>query len=317
MDKRQDHKIVFFGTPEFGAAILEKLIGANLKPVLVVTTPDEPVGRKKLPTPPPVKVLAQKHGIPVLQPDTLGRDFASKLQDVKPDLLILASYGRIIPKEILALAKKGALNVHPSLLPKYRGSSPVQSVILQGEKKTGVTIILMDEEIDHGPIIAQQEFKESIEEMTQEELKEKLADIGGDLVLEAAAKWLSGKLTPHPQNHELATFTKKITKEDGRIDWNKEAEYISRQIRAFHPWPGTYTYWNKKTLKILRGSAEKIPGEHSSSLPGTTISWQKGFAVVTSKGALVVEQVQLEGGKPMPAKDFLLGRKDFLSTLLH
>jgi len=309
--------IVFFGTPEFGATILEKLIQAQQKPSLAVTTPDEPVGRKKLLTPPPVKVTAEKHDIPVLQPDILDRDVASKLQDVKPDLLILASYGRIIPKEILALAQKGAMNVHPSLLPLYRGPSPVQSVILEGEEKTGVTIILMDEDIDHGPIIAQQELAEPIGKMTQEELKEKLADVGGDLLVKVVPKWLSGDIVPQPQNHELATFTKKVTKEDGRIDWNKEAEYIARQIRGLYPWPGTFTTWNKKTLKILRGKTEEIPSEHSSTPPGTTIPWQEGFSVMTAKGVLVVEQVQPEGGKPMPAKDFLLGHKDFLGTVLN
>ncbi|MDP4007351.1 MAG: methionyl-tRNA formyltransferase [bacterium] len=306
---------VFFGTPEFGAIILEKLIEKNLKPILVVTAPDEPAGRKQLVTPSPVKVVAQRHTIPVLQPDTLNQDVVFKLREVKAELFILASYGRIIPKEILALASKGALNVHPSLLPRYRGPSPIQSVILQGEEKTGVTIILMDEDIDHGPILAQREFAEHIGEMTQEELKEKLADVGGDLLVEAVFKWLKGDIAPQPQNHGLATFTKKMSKEDGKIDWKGEALYIARQIRAFNPWPGTFTFWNSRLLKILKASIVDSPG-YDSFAPGSMFSLKGKPVVATGNGALMLERIQLEGKNPVSARDFLLGHKDFIEAKL-
>ena len=310
----QDLNFIFFGTRELAAKVLERLLNAGYSPSLVVTAPDRKAGRKQKLTSSPVKKVALKHNLPLAQPENPA-ELQEKKELKEAELFVLSAYGNILSKELIELPSKGVLNVHPSLLPKYRGPAPERFALLNGEKKTGVTIILMDEQVDHGSIVAQEEFVIP-QDMKHEELHTKLGEIGGELLVKTLPLWLKGKIKPKEQDHSKATFTKKVKKEDGRIDWNKEAEYILRQIRAFDSWPGTYTHWSKRTLKILQGSAGKIPSEYSSSFPGSIIPWQKGFAVVTPKDALVVEQVQLEGGKPMPAKDFLLGHKDFLGTIL-
>jgi methionyl-tRNA formyltransferase len=268
-------KFVFFGTSEFGAIILGKLIQAGIPPDFVVSTPDRPAGRGYAIRSSPVKIVAQKHGIIVRE----------NLEGSKPDLIVLAAYGKILPKDILDIPKKGALNVHPSLLPKYRGPSPVQATILQGEKTTGVSIILMDEEIDHGPIVANSKFQIPNSKIVYPELHDKLAEIGADLFIKTIPEWIEGKIEPKPQDHAKATFTKKISKEDGRIDWTKPAEYIERQVRAFYPWPSAFTFWKGKRIKILKAHVEQR--------------------------TLIIDELQLEGKKPTTLQDFLLGHKDF------
>lgn len=276
-------KIAFFGTSEFAAIILEKMVQAGIKPVLVVTTPDKPAGRKQQLTPPPAKVLSEKLELKVIQPEQFAQDTRYKIQDTNPDLIVLASYGNIVPKEILDIPNHGAINVHPSLLPKYRGASPVQSAILAGETETGVSIMLMDEQVDHGPILAQETTP--IHQETYEELHNKLAELGADLLVETIPKWVAGEITPKEQDHSQATFTKRFSREDGRIDWNQKPEYIDRQIRAFTPWPGAYTFWQGKRIKILKAHLEQEK--------------------------LVIDEIQMEGGKPMPFKEFLLGHPEF------
>ena len=269
------------GTPEFGAIILEKLCLTNLKPVLVITAPDKPVGRKQILTPSAVKIVAQRHNIKV------GHRMSNFLK-IRPNLIIVAAYGQILPKKILKIPKYGCLNVHPSLLPKYRGASPIQYAILNGDKKTGVTIMLMDEKMDHGPILNQQKRKIN-SKITYEELLKELANLGAKLLIGTIPKWIQGKIKPKPQDHSKATYTKILKKEDGKIDWTKKPEEIERQIRAFNPWPGTYTIYNKKRLKILK----------------TEIL----------KGRLIIKEVQLEGKRQMNFKDFLNGHPDFLNTI--
>jgi methionyl-tRNA formyltransferase len=310
-------KFVFFGTRELAVKVLKRLLNAGYSPSLVVTGPDKLAGRKQELTSSPVKEVALKHNLPIAQPEKLSfTKFDSNLVSLslKPDLFVVAAYGNIIPKEILEIPRHGTLNVHPSLLPKYRGPAPERFALLKGEKITGVTIILLDEKVDHGPILAQEEFVIP-EDMKHEELHQKLGEIGGELLVKTIPLWVKGEIEPKEQDHLKATFTKKIIKEDGRIDWSKEAEYIARQIRAFYPWPGTWTLWDGKILKILKGRAEAIPKEHSSLISGTTIPWQEGFGVVTGKGVLAVQQLQMEGKNPVSAKDFLLGHKDFLSIV--
>lgn len=277
--------IVFFGTSEFGAIILEKLIQADTtKPVLVVTMPDKPSGRKGELIPPPVKEVAVKYNIPVSQEEEIESQRA-KIEELHPDFLVLAAYGAIVPKEILDIPRYGALNVHPSLLPKYRGPSPVQSAILDGEEKTGVTIIRMDEEIDHGPIVVQKELTEFIGNFTSLELKEKLASLGAQLLVDAIPSLVEGNILPKEQEHAKATYTEKIQREDGEIDWSKPAVYIERQVRAFYPWPGAFTFWKDKRVKILKAHV--------------------------ADDKLVVDELQLEGKKPTTMREFLLGNKDF------
>ncbi len=276
-------KIVFLGTSQFGAIILDKLIKANYKPILAVTASDKPVGRKQTLTPPPVKAIAQQYEIPVIQPEKI-QDTKYKIQNTKPDLIAVASYGQVLPKEILEIPKHGCLNVHPSLLPKYRGATPVQFAILKGDKKTGISIILMDEQIDHGPIIAQRKTTIGQNE-TAKELHDRLASLGAELLIDTIPDWINGKIQLQNQDEEKATYTKILTKEDGKINWNKTPEEIEKQIRALNPWPGTYTIYKSRRLKILEARIEK--------------------------NKLVIEKVQLEGKKPMNLQDFLRGHPDF------
>ena len=239
----------FFGTSEFSVKILEKLIENGYVPSLIITAPDKPQGRKMIMTPPPVKVFAQTHNLKIDQPERLAVKPPSGGLTAKPfDLFIVASYGKIIPKSILDIPKFGALNVHPSLLPKFRGPSPIQSFILSGEKKTGVTIMLMDEQVDHGPILAKQELEFS--KINAKELEEKLAELGGQMLVDTIPKWINGEIKAEKQDHSQATFTKKINKEEGFVDLEKDnPELIYRKFLAFQPWPGIYYFAQKNNQK--------------------------------------------------------------------
>ncbi|MEK7142199.1 MAG: methionyl-tRNA formyltransferase [Patescibacteria group bacterium] len=251
---------VFFGTSEFAVKTLDILIKNGYIPSLVITAPDKPKGRKMIMTPPPAKVFSQKHNFKIIQPERLG-DIGEKLFAVHPDLFIVASYGKIIPKYILDLPKFGTINVHPSLLPKFRGPSPIQSFILSGEEKTGVTIMLMDEQVDHGAILSQQNLEAELPSglgssaskwTNAKQLEEFLAELGGEMLVEVIPKWINGEIKFQEQNHDLATFTKKIAKEDGLVDLEKDTpEIIYRKFLAFQPWPGIY-YFVKKDDKDMR-----------------------------------------------------------------
>jgi len=279
-----DLKIIFMGTPEFGAIVLEKLIKSGYKPFLVITEPDKPVGRDQTITPPAIKILAEKYKIPVVQPVKIA-DFSDQLEKLKPDLGIIVAYGQILPKNILTIPHYGFINVHPSLLPRWRGSSPIQYAILNGDKKTGVTIIRISEKLDAGPILTQKEIEIDPEE-TFSSLHNKLATLGADLLIETLPKLLAGKLPPLMQDETRATYTKILKRDDGKIDWQKPAEEIERQIRAFNPWPGTYTFYKDKRLKILKA---ELSGNHE----------------------LIIKEVQLEGRNPMSFEEFLRGHPDF------
>lgn len=282
-------RIIFFGTPKIGEIVLKELIANRLSPIACITREDKPAGRGQKPTPPPVKILAQKHKIPVLQPPKLkdNQGFFEKLRSLKPDLGIIAAYGRIIPKEVLDIPKHGIINLHPSLLPKYRGASPIQSAILIGEKETGVTIILLDEELDHGPILAQEKLLIANDD-TSLSLTEKLGKLGAKLLIDVAPKWISGKIKPRRQDHKKATFTKIFKKEDGYIDSKNppDPEKFQRMIRAFYRWPGVYT-----KLRMENGEWKIV-----KFLPGNLI--------------------QPEGKKPMDAKTFLNGYPEARELIL-
>lgn len=253
---------VFFGTPEFAAVILEKLIKADLKPAAVVCNPDKPVGRKKIITPPPTKVTAEKYGVPVWQPVTLKienwRLEIDKLGGI--DFCVVAAYSKIIPEAILDTMPAKFVGVHPSLLPKYRGATPIQSVILNGEKETGVTLFLMDEQIDHGPILAQRKLEFSISNFQFSNLHDKLAELAGDLLIEFLPKFSKGEYTLRPQNDKEATYAKKITTDDAYVDLEKDNPVlIERKVRALNPEPGVWTFQDNKRMKILE--AELINGK--------------------------------------------------------
>lgn len=276
---------VFFGTPQFAVFVLEELLREGLKPSLVVTAPDKPQGRGLLLTPPPVKVWAEENKIPFLQPAKLDTDFTNKLKTGSYKLFVVAAYGKIIPKEVLDIPPHGTLNVHPSLLPKYRGASPLQSQILKGEKEIGVTIMLIDEEMDHGPILESRKLKVESEKNASE-LGKDLAQLGGKLLSEVIPKWIAKEIKPKEQNHEEATFTKKVTKEDGLINLKNDDQYKNYlKYLALDPWPGVYFFALRREQKIRVAikKAEFIDDE------------------------FVIKEVLPEGGKVMAFDDFLRG----------
>ncbi len=285
------------------------------------------MGRKQILTPPPVKLLAQKYNIPVEQPAKIEpRLFLNKergkIENLKPDLAIIAAYGEIIPKDVLDIFQYGCFNVHPSLLPKYRGPSPIQFTILNGEKETGVTIILMDEKIDHGPIVASEKLKTKSEKLTYGELHNKLAKLGAKLLVETIPKWIRGEIRPKAQDEAKATYTKILKKEDGKIDWQKSAEEIERQIRAFSPWPGSYTFWQKAgkifRLKIFKTNVSPPKKNQFENQPGKTFSTPDNkIAVQTRKDYLIIEELQMEGKRKMTPEEFLIGHPDFIGTILE
>lgn len=306
-------KFAFFGTPEFGAIVLEELIKNGLRPDFIVTETDKPSGRNQIPTAPPVKIVAQKYSIQVLQPEKLDENFLSQIPNPTPDLFIVAAYGKILSKKTLALPSKGCLNVHPSLLPKYRGPSPVQTAILNGDTETGTSIMLMDNQIDHGPILIQKSTHIQDEENNLE-LQEKLAKIGSELLVEIIPKWMQSQIPIQQQDHEKATYTQIIKKEDGRIDWRKPADTISRQIKAYYPWPSSFTTFSGRILKILK--AKVIMQQTNAIEMGTVFPVNNQAAVQTGYNCLLLEEVQLEGKNPTTIKDFLNGNKEFIGTIL-
>lgn len=314
-------KIVFMGTPEFGAIILEQLINSGYKPILVVTAPDKPVGRKQILTPPPIKTSAQKYNISIAQPEKI-KNLETEIKNLRPDLGIVAAYGQIIPENILDLPRFGFLNVHPSLLPKYRGASPVQYAILSGDKETGVTIMLLDKQMDHGSILAQEKTEIKPNETTKE-LRERLANLGAKLLAETIPDWVGGKIQSKPQNETEATYTKILKKKDGKINWGNSAESIERQVRALNPWPGAYTEakinGNKKTLKILKAKVLKVANPAACPVcpvGKTLVAPQNELCVQTGQGFLVIAELQLEGKRPMGSEEFLRGHEKFIGTIL-
>ncbi len=309
-------KIIFFGTSDFAVPALEALVKEGYEIIAVVTNPDEPTGRKKIPTPPPVKVAVEKLNLSIWQPQNLKIESLNLIENWKLeigncDLGVVAAYGKIIPAEIINLPRLGIINIHPSLLPKYRGPTPIQTTILNGEKETGVTIIKIDEEVDHGNIISKSQISISNGD-NYKTLEDKLAELGAELLVKILPDYLAGKIELQSQDHSQATFTRKFTREDARISWAKTAEEIDRQIRALNPEPGVWTTWNGRVIKILEAGAIDGNGQIGQ------ISQENGkIKVGTAKGFIVLKTVQLEGKKPAPAEDFARGNKDFIGSVLE
>jgi len=327
-----DYKIktVLIGTPEFAENIFRKFYNAlknQFEIVGVITASDKPVGRKQILTPSPVKKWATENDLPIFQPDKIkSPKWIEKIKTIGPRLIILAAYGQIIPKEILEIPQYGALNIHPSLLPKYRGPSPIQTTILNGDKETGVTIILMDEEMDHGPIIQNSKFKIQNSKITHIELSKQLSDLGAELLIKALPDYIQKKIQPQEQNHRQASFCPIIKKEDGKIDWSKSADEIERMIRALNPWPGTYCEYKNQNenlkLKILE--ADTVNKKNPSTTIGAGykigeafLDENKNLCVQTGNGALILKTIQLEGKKPATAKEFLNGHKEIVGAILQ
>ena len=286
-------RIVFFGTADFSLASLRELLKAGFNVVAVVTQPDKPSGRSKQPEASAVKQFAQEKGIPVLQPSQLNEDFIKELTDLKPDAGVVVSYGRIVPKPVLNLFKDGLINVHASLLPKYRGSSPIESAILNGDEKTGVTLMQLDEGMDTGPIYISEETPLRTE--TRPELYEKLAEIGANLLVKSLPDIISGKLKPTPQEESSATEVKMLQKSDGSIDWTQPAEQIERQVRAYLGWPGSRTRIHGKDATIT--ATHVLVGQESTD----------GIPMETGDGVLVIERLIPAGKKEMTAGEFMRG----------
>lgn len=308
-------RIVFMGTPDFAVPSLQLLISNSYQVVAVYTQPDKRVGRNLQLIPPPVKKLAIDHEIPVVQPETLDTARAlGTLAGFSPELIVVAAYGLILPSKILSLPQFGCLNLHPSLLPRHRGASPIASALLCGDEVTGVTIMLMDAGTDSGPILAQREVVVSPQD-TSGSLTPKLAQIGAELLSKSLPLWIEGKIKPQPQDESKATFSKMLTKEDGEIDWELPAVQLWQRIRAFDPWPGCYTWWKGKRLKVCEavpfGGGGEVGKVVTMKEPAPAI-----LGVVTGKGVLGLCRVQLEGRREMLAADFIRGQRDFVGSLL-
>lgn len=297
-------RIVFMGTPDFSVPVLKSLVNEGYNIVGVVTQPDRPKGRKKALTPPPVKVEAEKHQLPVLQPEKIRNEVADVLA-LKPDLVVTAAFGQILPKELLEAPKYGCINVHASLLPELRGGAPIHYSILQGKKKTGITIMYMAEKLDAGDILTQVEVE--IEERdTVGSLHDKLSQAGVTLLLETIPNLLEGKITPIKQVDSQATFASNIKREQEKVDWSKTGEEIYNQIRGLNPWPVAFTMLNNQVLKLWW--SEKMPNKNDAK-PGTVIGIDTdGFVVATGNGtAIKITELQPSGKKKMSGEDFLRG----------
>jgi methionyl-tRNA formyltransferase len=301
-------RIVFMGSPDFAVPALRALAGQY--PVAgVVTQPDRPSGRGMTLTPPPVKVVAQELGIPVIQPEKLKQPEAvQQLQDWKPDLIVVAAFGQILRPNVLDLPKYGCLNIHASLLPRHRGAAPIQAAILAGDAETGITIMKMDAGLDTGPMLRQRAIPIGPDD-TGGSLFEKLSQLGGELLLETIPDYLSGKLTPQPQPAEGITYFGMIKKEDGLLDFTRPAVELEREIRAFHPWPGTYMLWNNTSLKIHKAHVKV-----SKTETGKQVIVDGLPAVGTAENLIVFDELQPAGKKSMPGKAFLAGARDWQIT---
>ena len=309
-------RILFFGTPSFAVPTLKGLLEGPDKVIGVVTQPDRKRGRGQRVHSSPVKEVVLQHGEPeifLFQPEKVKSEaFQENLKDLRPDLFVVAAYGQILPKSLLEIPKYGAVNVHASLLPKYRGAAPIACAILRGEKVTGVTIMGMDEGMDTGDILSQRELLIG-EEETAETLHDKLASMGAALLLETVLKIKEGEVTPIRQNHIEATYAPPLKKEDGRIDWGREGHEIDRQVRAFNPWPGAYTLLNGQFLKILRGKVRKGKGGEDA---GRVLWAGTDFIEVrTGKDCFLIQEVQLEGKRRMGIREFLAGHSIPVGTV--
>ena len=298
-------KIIFMGTPEFAVPSLRALVDSGDEVVAVVTQPDKPKGRGLEVAPPPTKVLAERHGIPVLQPAKIKtEEFFNELKKFNPDLICVAAYGKILPKNILDLPHYGCINVHASLLPKYRGAAPINWAIIRGEKVTGITTMKMDEGMDTGDMLLKKEVPIEDED-TGETLSEKLSEIGARLLIETIRLLKEGQLNPIPQDHSQANYAPMLKKEDGKIDWQKSAEEIRNLIRGALPWPSAYTNLEGKLLKIYKARLAEGGGK-----PGEVMKSDSGILrVATGKGTIDILELQIEGGKKLQTQVFLRGRR--------
>ncbi|RMH06013.1 MAG: methionyl-tRNA formyltransferase [Nitrospirae bacterium] len=305
-------RIVFMGTPEFAVPSLNALLHSPHQVVGVVTQPDRPKGRGQAMVAPPVKRVAQAQGLPLLQPERMkDPEVLRQLEQWRPDLIAVAAFGRILPQAILQLPPRGCVNVHASLLPRYRGAAPIQWALINGEQETGVTTMLMDQGMDTGDILLQQVVPIAPTD-TAVELSHRLAQVGGDLLIQTLEGLETGTVVPKPQDHEQATLAPLLTKEDGRLDWSHSAIAIANRIRGLSPWPGCFTFLDGQRLMIwnVRIVPESASAHGEPAAPGTIVHVGKAeFTVTTGDGLLAVTEVQPANRKRMSAAEFVAGHR--------
>lgn len=307
-------KIIYMGTPDFAVPCLERLIKDGYDVCLAVTQPDKARGRKMILTPPPVKVTAEKNGVEVFQPVTLKSDEAyDKLKSYNPDFIVVAAYGKILPKRILDIPKYACINVHGSLLPKYRGAAPIQRAVIDGMKTSGVTTMLMGEGLDTGDMLLKYET-EIGENETAGELFDRLAEASPDLLVKTLEDFALSKITPEKQDESKATYASMLSKDEALIDWNEPSDIIHNKIRGMSPWPVAFTHYDGKKLKIYQ--SEKTD-KSTSTLPGTVSADKNSIYVSCSDGKLLkILSLQAEGAKRLDAKQFSAGHRDLNGCVL-
>ncbi len=303
-------KVVFMGTPEFAVAALTALIEKH-EVIGVVTQPDRPAGRQRQLQQSPIKTLAQAHSIPVFQPEKIRQAEAiAELQQWQADVYVVAAFGQILPQTVLDLPLHGSLNIHASLLPRWRGAAPIQAAIRAGDPDSGITIMKMDAGLDTGPVLSKAVVPLEPDE-TGQSLHDKLATLGAELLIATLPGYLDGSIRPQPQDDEMATYAPMMKKADGEIYWRESADAIERLVRAFTPWPGTYTTWNGEQLKIRRATVAV-----GRAAPGQVVTSPAGIAVGTGDELLIPKLVQLAGRKALPLAEFVKGRPDFSQAVL-
>ncbi len=303
------------GTSDFALPAFSKLLASSFDLIAAFVKPDRKAGRGLKCFCCPVKDFALKHKIPVFQPESLKKKkVIDEIRELKPDLVVVAAYGLLIPKKILEIPKKGSLNIHPSLLPRYRGPSPIQAAILDNEQKTGVSIMLLDQEMDHGPVIFQKEIKIEKKD-NQITLGRKLAGLGAKTLIQVLPLYLTEKVKPKDQDHNKATFTKLLKKEDGKIDWNQGAAQIERKVRAYLGWPGAYTKWQEKRIIIL--DSEVLASDRYREKNGEVFEIDSKLHVQCGKNVLKIKKLQLSGKKPVAGAEFLRGYSQAIGSICN
>ena len=309
-------RLVFMGTPDFAVPPLERLILNHYQVVAVCTQPDRPAGRGRSLLPSPVKKTAQIWNLPVVQPENLkSAEAVAQLADFRPDVIVVSAFGQILPKSVLDIPAYGCINIHPSLLPRFRGASPVAAAILAGDEFTGVSIMLMDEGMDTGSLLARAQIPVSFRDTTGS-LTSKLSLIAARLLQEVLVYWLRREISAQPQNEAETSYCGQIRKEVNEIDWSLPAEEIWRRVRAYNPWPGSYTRWRGKQIKILE--TLPLPAEENlvAGRVSALIGGEAPLGIGTGNGLLGVLKVQLEGKRAMSGADFLRGQREFIGSVL-
>ena len=307
-------RIVFMGTPQLAVPALRHLVLNGYTPAAVYTRPDKPAGRGRGLAVPPVKQLAQALGLPVVQPASIKDPAAlEELAGYKPDVIVIAAYGQILPDFVLELPRYGCINIHFSLLPRHRGAAPVAAAILAGDQFSGVSIMLVTRKLDSGPVLARAAVP-IMNNDTTGSLSAKLSPVAARLLLDILPNWLAGKIEPQPQNEALASYTGAIAKQAGAIDWQQPALAIWRQVRAYQPWPSSYTSWRGQVLKVIQ--AEPLPVAEDGEAGRVTALADGDLGVVTGDGILKLVTIQLEGRRAVSAAEFVCGQRGFIGSLL-